>query len=459
MTPTADHSLAHLAAFAAELHCSDLPRSLLEKTRACLLYGATVGIAAQIAPQPRLALQATGGGGSPAAATRFLDGAACAAEDAAFANAVLFHARCQDDSHPAGHFGNVVLPAAIATAEAVGASGAELVAAIVAGYEVALRIGRDHAVELSRRGFRTTPAYGVFGAAAATGRLLQLAPAGMAQALALAASMACGLREFVQAGSDEFAYQPGIAARNGMLAARLAAAGATGSASALTGSAGFFAAFGSPGRAYADRLLDGLGSVFEMQAVAFKPWPVCQFHRAVIAGLLELRAHSNDGVVAEMAIRMHPAEADFWGVRFTGPFHRFPQTFMSAPFCAALAWTKGAVTFAGLHEFADSVVLDLVPRVQVIADASCGRSAPKLSVIFADGSVAEWNSDGGNSDFRLDWAAALRLAAVLGAEAGVPKQATAALASSAATIDVSADVRPLISAICAAASAAAPSQR
>ena len=458
MTAVAEHGLARLAAFAAGLRCPALPLPLVEKTRACLLYGAAVGIAAQIAPQPRLAMQAVAGCGSPVA-TRFLDGAVCGAEDAAFANAVLFHARCQEDAHPAGHVGAVVLPAALATAEAVGASGAELVAAVVAGYEVALRIGRDHAVELSRRGFRTTPAYGVFGAAAASARLLQLAPAAMTEALALSASMACGLREFVEAGSEEFAYQAGVAARNGMLAARLAAVGAKGSASALTGGAGFFAAFGGPGGAYAERLADELGSLFEMQAVAFKPWPVCQFHRAVIAGLLELRARSDSAAVAQISIRMHPAEADFWGVRFAGPFQRFPQAFMSAPFCAALAWTKGAVTFAGLHEFADPAVLDLVPRVQVTADVSCPRYAPRLRVMLADGAVAEWDAAAADADFRLDWAAALRLAAALCAEAGVPERAVAALASTAATIDLSADVRPLISAIRTALSAGAPAQR
>lgn len=457
MTTTADDGLAQLGAFAATLRCSELPQSLVEKARACLLYGAAVGIAAQIAPQPRLALAATGGSAA-SGATRFLDGATCAAGDAAFANAVLFHARCQDDSHPAGHFGNVVLPAAIATAEAVSASGAELVAAIVAGYEVALRIGRDHAVDLSQRGFRTTPAYGVFGAAAATGRLLQLSADSMAQALALAASMACGLREFVQAGSDEFPYQPGIAARNGMLAARLASVGATGSASALTGRAGFFAAFGAPGGAYADRLLDKLGDEFEMLAVAYKPWPVCQFHRAVIAGVLEMRAHSSGAGVRAIEIRMHPAEANFWGVQFTGPFHQFPQTFMSAPFCAALAWTKGAVSFVDLHEFADPAVLEMVSRVKITADAGCGRSAPRLRVMFVDGSMAEWNAQKSNADFQLDWAAAQRFATVLGVEAGVPEEAITALISAAAAIDVSDDVRPLVAAIRAAASAAAPSR-
>lgn len=224
-----DRAVEELAAFAAAMECQNLPLRIVEKARACLLYGASVGIAATPAPQPALAVRA-GRQAGPSAATRFLDGAGCDEEEAAFANAVLFHARCQEDAHPAGHIGAVVLPAALATAEAVGASGADLIAGVVAGYKSGLRIGRDHAVDLSRRGFRTTPAYGVFAAAAAASRLRRLPAAALANALALAASMASGLREFVEAGSDEFAYQAGVAARNGMLAARLAAAGATGAA-------------------------------------------------------------------------------------------------------------------------------------------------------------------------------------------------------------------------------------
>ena len=440
-----DGAVEELAAFAAALEIGNLPVRVVEKARACLLYGASVGIAATPAPQPALAVRA-GLQAGPSMATRFLDGAGCDEEEAAFANAVLFHARCQEDAHPAGHIGAVVLPAALATAEAVGASGADLIAGVVAGYEVGLRIGRDHAVDLSRRGFRTTSAYGVFAAAAAGARLRRLPAAAFANALALAASMASGLREFVEAGSEEFAYQAGVAARNGLLAARLAAAGATGSASALTGAAGFFAAFGGSGR-FADRLTDGLGSVFEMEAVAFKPWPVCQFHRAIIAGLLDMRARLGGAQTELIEIRMHPSEADFWGVRFTGPFQRFPQAFMSAPFCAAVAWAHGEVGFAAMHVFDDDAVLDLIGRVRVVADESRPRYEPQLCVVLANGDEASWDATTSGRDFRLNWDAAVRFSKALCAEARVPGPLAAGLIEAAASIDTAVDARALTGAI------------
>ena len=148
--------------------------------------------------------------GADGAATCLIDGSRLAPGAAAFANAVLFHARIQDDAHPAGHMGTVILPAALALAETRGCTGAQLLEAIVSGYEVALRIGRDHARDLSERGFRTTPIYGAIGAAAACARLLALDAERTMNALSLTTHAAAGLRQFADAGTDEHPYQAGL---------------------------------------------------------------------------------------------------------------------------------------------------------------------------------------------------------------------------------------------------------
>ncbi|MGQ0674789.1 MAG: MmgE/PrpD family protein, partial [Rhodospirillales bacterium] len=240
--------------------------------------------------------------------------------------------------------GVVVPPAAIARAHGGGADGSQLLAATVAGYEIALRIGRDHAEDSSARGFRSTPLYGVFGAAAATGCLLKLDESRMTNALSLASNMACGLREYSEAGSEDFPFQAGIAASNGILAARMAQAGAASAASVLEGKAGFFRAYGESGRRYERRLADGLGARFEIEAVTYKPYSICQFHRGIVRGSAALRQRASGRELASLTVRMHPFEADFYGVRFAGPFRTFPQSFMSAPFCAALGWSRGAAT-------------------------------------------------------------------------------------------------------------------
>lgn len=413
-------AISELAHFSARTDVRELPAGVVQKARACVLYGMAVGIGSMRTGQAAQAARAAAHADVPTGkATRFFDAGKCDAGAAALANGTLFHSRVQDDAHAAGHVGVVVIPAALAMSEATGAGGADLLAAVVAGYETALRIGRDHATDLSARGFRTTPAYGVFGAAAAAGRLLGFDGETMTHALSLAANMAAGLREYSESGSEDFAFQAGLAANSGILAARLAAAGATSAPSVLDGKAGFFRAYGEPGRSYAARLASGLGRDFEMLGVTYKPYPVCQFHRGIIRGCILLRDQAGAASLASLAIRMHPFEADFFGVRFAGPFRTFPQTFMSAPFCAALAWACGDVTMAGLTDFAAQDVLQLVPRISVLADPTRARYSPRLDVQLADGKLLQWEERERQDAYLLDWEAARRMTFALTAEVGV----------------------------------------
>jgi 2-methylcitrate dehydratase PrpD len=409
--------LRALARFAAQVDARSLPPGLIEKSNACLLYALAVGAAGMRAKQPAQAVHASAE--SEGSATRFFDGARCDAEAAAFANGTLFHARVQDDAHPAGHVGVVVVPTALAMAETVSAERAEITAA--------LRIGRDHAADASARGFRTTPIYGVFGAAAAAGRLLRLDEQAMTHALALAANMAGGLREYSECGSEDYAFQAGWAARSGIVAARLAAAGAASGPTALDGKAGFYRAYGEAGRNYAMRVTEHLGDSFEMLGITFKPYPICQFHRSIVRGCALLRERAGTARLDSITVRMHPFEADFFGVRYAGPFATFPQTFMSAPFCAALAWTRGGATFAGLTEFAAGDVLAVVPRVAIVADAERPRYDPRIEVWLANGSTLDFQERDAADAYLLTWEAATRMAAQLGAEVGIASDVVAGL--------------------------------
>ncbi|MGE0802360.1 MAG: MmgE/PrpD family protein [Lautropia sp.] len=433
-----------LARFASGLTPDALPEDVKQRAQACVLYGLSVGIAAKASPLPRRAAAAldADGGSAPGPATRLLDGRRIAPGAAAFANAVSMHVRVQEDAHPTGHVGVVVVPAALAMAEAMPASGAELVAAVAAGYEVALRIGRDHTADTSRRGFRSTPLYGVIGAAAAAARLMRLDSTRTAHALALAANQAAGLREFVDAGTEEFGLHAGMAARAGITAVNLAAAGVEAAASTLEGGAGFWRAYGEPGRDYGARLAEGLGRDFELRAVTFKPYPTCQFNRAVIRGMLALRARAAQRGLERLAIHLHPFEADFVGMRFAGPFTTFSQTFMSAPFCAALAWCEGAVSFRGMHEFGRADVSDAVSRILVIADPSRARYSPRLLLSYADGGRSEW--EGGEDDYALTWEAAAAMSATLLDEVEVPRPLAAALAAAAQALPNAPDPTALI---------------
>ena len=485
--PEATGAVGGLARFVAEARLGDWPDGVRSKAKACLLYGLAVGAAGARTRLPRRVarmLDRTESGSGNGSAHRLLDGMRTTPGAAAFANAVLLHARIQEDAHPAGHVGVVVLPAALAAAEHTGAGGEALLAAIAAGYETALRIGRGHAAAASRQGFRTTPLYGVIGAAAAATRLHGLPPERTVDALALAANLAGGLREFAVAGTDEYVLQAGSAARSGLTAAWCAAEGMRGAPTILEGPAGFLRAYGGEEAGGVDsRLVEGLGTSFEMMTVTGKRWPVCQFHRGVVRSVIALRAAAAAGTEAEagpgagtetgpetagavaaggaagapavapaasrIRVTMNPFEADFFGVRRTEVFESFAHTFMSAPFCAALAWVEGAVTLAGMHAFTDPRVLAVARRVEVIASPERPRYEPRVEIVLEDGrKLARVDAE---PDDVLDWARARTMTAALMAESDAPREAASRLVDAVDALDRGGAVLTLVQAACGAA--------
>lgn len=445
--------IAVLAEFAAAVDVGSLPADVVNTAKACLLYGLAVGIGTRRARPALMAAAASGEDESAQAATRFLDGRRTSHGSAAFANAVLLSGRVQGDSHPCGHIGGVVIPATLASAERTGIAGKPMLSALVAAYEVALRTGRDHAADLSKRGFRTTPCYGVFGAAVAAGRAQGFDGNQMANAIGLAANFAGGLREYVDAGTEESPFQAGFAARNGLYVADLAAQGLNAARTALHGNAGFYRAFAGEGIDYGKRLVDGLGTHFEFTTVTYKEYPACQFLRGLIRGLAALRARAEGAAPQSIELRMHPYEADFIGVRYAGPFTSATQTVMSAAFCAALAWVTGTASFDGMRTFNDEAVLALIPRITLVSDAARARYEPLMRVHLSNGSVLQWEEQAGDSNYRVTWDAAVRMTRQLCDEVEVPSSLANALIERAANIDDERSVVPLISAVSAAAGA------
>ena len=201
--------------------------------------------------------------------------------DAALVNGSLCHALDFDDTHPAAvaHVSVAVAPAAIAVGETLGATGAELLAAVVAGNEVAIRIGMAAGESFHARGLHPTAVCGVFGAAAAAARLRGLDATTTSQALGIAGSLASGILEFLGDGSSTKRLHPGFAGHGGVIAAALAAHGATGPVTVLEGRFGIFRAFLGEDPGIGSQLVD-LGSRWETPAIAFKPYPACHYLHA-----------------------------------------------------------------------------------------------------------------------------------------------------------------------------------
>ncbi|MFT5172939.1 MAG: 2-methylcitrate dehydratase PrpD, partial [Gammaproteobacteria bacterium] len=264
---------ATFADFAISLDGTTLPTEVRRKAGLCLLDFLAACLRARELEWSRQALELVRRGGSRADATLIGTDLQAAATEAAFANATAGHGLIREDMHVASacHIGVVVIPAALAVAEREGASGADLLAAIVAGYEITARLGRAVLSQAFAAHFRPTGTIGPFGAALAAARLAALSRDETVAALGFAGNLGAGLNEWPWSGGTEIYFHAGNAARAGVQAADLGAIGALASATIVEGAGGLLAAHDAAERA--SMVTDGLGLGFEIMQVAHKPAP------------------------------------------------------------------------------------------------------------------------------------------------------------------------------------------
>jgi 2-methylcitrate dehydratase PrpD len=280
------------------------------------------------------------------------------------------------------HPGAAVIPAALAVAEEQVASGAATLAAIVAGYEVTMRVGNAlNGASAYRRGFHPTGVAGVFGAAIAAGRLLDLDAARLTHALGIAGTMASGSLEYLADGAWTKRLNPGWAAHAGIVAARLARAGFTGPATVFEGRFGMLRSHtGAPARA---ALLAGLGEHLEIMKVAIKPYGCCRYNHGLIDGMLQLRTEHELRPDEVAAIRLGVLSAGAPLVAEPIARKRNPRNVVdaqfSAPFAAALALVRGAAT---ADEYSEAAVAD--PTIgSLLARTTCVRD-PELDAVYPE---------------------------------------------------------------------------
>ncbi len=377
-----------LGQFVARARSGDIPAEIFSRAKVSLLHNLVLAVAGRAREHVAGAMAKTLWA-VPAEATLLHDGTKVSLEAAAFANGALIHARSQDDTHApsTSHPGGVVMPVALGIAEFRQSSGKDFLTAIVLGYEILGRVGRDFDERLTARGFRVAPVAGVFGGAAAGAKLLGLSPEATTHALGLSAHLAGGLAQVWQDGSPEGPLQLGFAARNGLLAARAAACGAAASARVLEGASGFY-------RAYADtteparEALKGLGHEWQFAEVTVKAHPVC----AILQGPLDsLSRLMGQGIMADdiesVTLTLNPYEARYPGIDNPGELASATSAKMSAQFSLALAIDEGAVKMEGLDRFADAKIRRLSQKVRVAADPEIEVRASRTSMRLMDGRV------------------------------------------------------------------------
>ncbi|ONG48360.1 MmgE/PrpD family protein [Pseudoroseomonas deserti] len=282
-----------LSAFASGLRLEALPPEVVARARDLVLdlVGNIVRARHEAESTPALLAAVKALGLDRGDSRVFADRATYSPAGATLINATLGHSLDFDDTHAVAvvHPGAPVIPAAITAGEMVGASGAEVLAGIVAGYEVALRLALAlPAGAHYDRGFHPSATCGAFGAAAAAARVFGLDAAGMASALGIALSQSAGSLQFLANGAWTKRFQVGWAGMAGLTAATLAREGFKGAADAIEGKHGFLRSYAPEPQP--ERVLQDIGQVWELMLTGVKPYPSCRWGHAGIDAALALRA-------------------------------------------------------------------------------------------------------------------------------------------------------------------------
>jgi 2-methylcitrate dehydratase PrpD len=278
----------------------------------------------------------------------------------------------------------VVAPA-LAVAEARGAAGRDLLAALAAGFEVTVRIGRGLRYAAFReRGWHSPGVIGPFGGAAAVARVLGLDASRTINALGLAGSQSAGT--FSALGTETVKFHQSRGAVSGLLAGLLAETGFRASQEILTAAdGGLLSAYSDGGDPSA--MVAELGAEWELERISLRAWPVASALQSVVACVLELIAEGGAGAdgVARMEVRLPPASYELSG---TGRWDVPLAAQQSARYVAAAVLHDGR---CWLEQFAPERVADpalqrfVAERTAVEADDSLPTAAAGVSVVTAAG--------------------------------------------------------------------------
>lgn len=383
-----------LASWAYDLRLADVPDQVRKVAGRHLLDGLGTALAASRADAAGPALRVATALGGPPEATILGTAARVSAPAAALANGTLLHAFDYDDTHAGGlvHATAAVLPAAFAAGEQTGASGAGVLRAAIAGYETVCRIGAASPHGFHARGIHATHACGVFSAALIASLLAGKPPDVIVSALGIAGSAAGGLLEFLATGASTKQLHPGTASLNGIIGARLAAAGASGPATVLEGDKGLYAALsGRPASPW--EIVTSLGTHWETTAIGIKPYPACQLlHAALDATAAVLDQVPGPQRVARVLADVHPDSAAI--VCEPAASKLRPRTAYDAKF--SLPWSVAALLTDRTVDLAtystESItrpeVADLASRVETRLTAGEGPAADapgQVTVFLTDG--------------------------------------------------------------------------
>ena len=397
-----------LANFAAQLKWSDIPDLVIRKTEDLLVDWFGSAVAGKNAQAVEIIAQfAQIMGPSSGQSEILLNRKLTSPYFAAMCNAAASHVVEQDDLHNSSvfHPATVIFSPALAVAQSLGVSGREFLVAVIAGYEVGIRIGefmgRSH-----YKIFHTTGTVGSLAAAAAVGRLLKLSPEQMLHAFGSAGTQAAGLWEFLKDAADSKQLHTAHAAGTGLMSAYLAKEGFTGAQQILEGKQGMAAGMSSD--ADLSKLNAGLHQRWATLETSFKFHASCRHTHPAADALLQVMQtnHLQFTDLAKITTHVHQGAIDVLGA-VTDPKTVHQSKFSMGTVLAIVA----KYGHAGLDEFEnhfldpeicqlrDNVSMQLDPQVdQAYPQRWIGKVSVKTHAgIEFHGQLDEPKGDPGNT--------------------------------------------------------------
>lgn len=395
MTETSSQRLGR---FAAELTFADLPTSVVEHIKLCLLDTLGCGLYGSTLPWTEHVLHAMQAVDDTTACAVWGSSSRLSAPYAALVNGTAVHAFELDDLHPRSilHPGSVVAPAAF-TAAALrgGVSGPELLTALVAGYEVGARAGSAVGAAHLLAGWHPTGTHGTLAAAAGASSLLGLSAGQSAHALGIAGSQSSGLMAS-QYGAMVKRLNAGHAAQSGVQAALLAQRGFTGIEDLFGGDYGGYLTTFSPS-SDPEVITRALGSDWEVERVGFKPYSTNGSCHPAIDALLHLRQAEGLQAADVESVHVWCSSATLKHVGWSYVPDSVTTAQMNLPYIVSAVLTDGDafVDQFTAERIADPALVEMSQRVRVEADPEIdargdgARHATRLEVRLRSGGVLQ----------------------------------------------------------------------
>ncbi|MEL6766549.1 MAG: MmgE/PrpD family protein [Pseudomonadota bacterium] len=377
--PLLTQALCQFAALPAEA----MPPLARATARLSLLDWAAVALAGAEEPVSKIVRQAALRDGGRAEAGIIGSPVRLPARAAALVNGTVSHALDYDDTHflHVGHPSVAILPAVLALAEAEGLPGRAVLPAALVGMEASCRVGHWLGTAHYNAGFHQTATAGGFGATIAAARLLGLPPEAVAMALGLASTRVSGLKS--QFGTMGKPFNAGLAASNGVEAARLAAAGFLSAPGALEGPQGFGETHAQGGAAPVAALA-GLGESWVFEQVSYKFHACCHGLHAMLEALGTMR-NVAPGSVAEVTIRTNPRWLKVCNIETPGTGLEAKFSYRHTAAMALAGWETGALASYSEAACTDPTLAALRTRVAVVSDSTVSDTATDVTVRLNDG--------------------------------------------------------------------------